>query len=166
MDRCFSASPSREAQASLHFERARSQSFCRPEGTQGARIRRVVLEEEFKRDYQRFLQASSRRHDSDGRPGLRADETAERDVAHQLPMIDDHVQFPDVRIEYDGRDGEHAVEDVEVMPPHYRGAHAAAKGASGFSCYRAIGARLGGAGGGSRSGGRGFDPRVAEELFE
>jgi hypothetical protein len=34
MDRCFSASPSREAQASLHFERARSQSFCRPEGTQ------------------------------------------------------------------------------------------------------------------------------------
>jgi hypothetical protein len=156
----------RELGHDAHLYRAYTKAADRLVG-QGARIRRVVLEEELKRDYQRFLQASNRRRrDSDGRPDRSADEIAEWARAHQLPVIDDHVQFPDVRIEYDGRDGERAVEDVEVMTPHYRGAHAAAKGASGFSCYRAIGARLGGAGGGSRSGGRGFDPRVAEELFE
>ena len=76
------------------------------------------------------------------------------------------MQFPDVRIEYDERDGRRAIEDLEVTTPHYRGAHAAAKGRAGFTCYRAIGARLGGGSGSSRSGGRGFDPRVAEELLE
>jgi hypothetical protein len=60
------------------------------------------------------------------------------------PDDGDHVQFPDVRIEYDGRDGQRLIEDVEVTTPHYRGAHAAAKA----------------------RGGRGFDPRVAEEILE
>lgn len=133
----------------------------------GARIRRVVLEEELKREYQRFLQASNRRRrDSDGRPDRTAGEITEWARAHQLPVRDDHVQFPDVRIEYDERDGRRAIEDLEVMTPHYRGAHAAAKGSAGFSCYRATGARLGGSSGSSRSGGRGFDPRVAEEMLE
>ena len=133
----------------------------------GAHVRRVVLEEELKREYQRFLQASNRqRRDSDGRPDRRAEEIAEWARTHQLPMVDDHVQFPDVRIEYDERDGRRAIEDVEVMTLHYRGAHAAAKGSAGFRCCRAIGARLGGASGSSRSGGRGFDPRVAEEILE
>ena len=39
------------------------------------------------------------RRDSDGRPDRSADEIAEWARAHQLPMGDDHVQFPDVRIE-------------------------------------------------------------------
>jgi len=81
-------------------------------------------------------------------------------------MDDEHVQFPDLRIEYDDRDGRVLTEDVEVTTAHYRGAHAAAKARSGFSCYRAVGARLGGGSGSSRSGGRGFDPRVAEEILE
>jgi len=133
----------------------------------GARLRRVVLEEELKREYQRFLQASNRRRrDSDGRPDRTADEIAEWARSHQLPLDGDSVQFPDVRIEYDERDGRRAIEDLEVTTPHYRGAHAAAKGRAGFTCYRAIGARLGGESGSSRSGGRGFDPRVAEELVE
>ncbi len=54
--------------------------------------------------------------------------------------------------------------DVEVLTPHYRGAHAAAKGSVGFACYRGGGACLvassGGRGGGGRSG-RG----LAEELL-
>jgi hypothetical protein len=132
----------------------------------GASIRRVVLEEALKREYQQFLQASNRRRPhSDGRPDRSADEIAEWARAHQLPLLNDHVQFPDVRIEYDDRDGRRAIEDLEVLTPHYRGAHAAAKGQAGFTCYRAVGARLGGAGGSSRSGGRGFDPRVAEEML-
>jgi hypothetical protein len=135
--------------------------------TRGARIRRVVLDDELKRAYQRFLQASNRRRrDSDGRPRRDADEIAQWARAHQLPLDDGHVQFPDVRIEYDERDGRPGIEDVEVTTPHYRGAHAAAKARAGFTRYRGIGARLGGMSGSSRSGGRGFDPRVAEELLE
>ena len=73
--------------------------------------------------------------------------TPERDAAeipggrseHHLPMVDDHVQFPDVRIEYEGRDGRRDVEDVEVMTPHYRGAHAAAKARPASRAIRAMG---------------------------
>jgi hypothetical protein len=136
----------------------------------GARLRRVVLEEELKRDYQRFLQAPNRgRRDASGRPDRDAEEIEQWARDRQLPSVDGHVEFPDVRIEYEERDGRRGVEDVEVTTPHYRGAHAEGKARAGFTCYRSVGARLGG----SRSGGvargtrgrRGFDPRVAEELL-
>jgi DNA-binding MarR family transcriptional regulator len=133
----------------------------------GARIRRVVLEEDLKRAYQRFLQASNRRRrDSEGRPDRSADEIAHWARTQQLPMDGDHVQFPDLRIEYEERDGRRVIENVEVTTPHYRGAHAAAKARSGFTRYRATGARLGGGSSSGRSGGRGFDPRLAEEILE
>lgn len=130
-----------------------------------ARIRRVVLDYELKREYQRFLQASNRgRRDSDGRPD-REDEEIERWAhEHHLPIVDDHVQFPDVRIEYDERDGRREVEDVEVTTEHYRGALAGAKARAGFTSYRAAGTRLGGSRKTGR-GGRGVDPRVAEEVL-
>ena len=136
-------------------------------GARGGRVHRVVLEEELKRDYQRFLHASNRRRrDSDGRPNRSADQVEQWAREHHLPMDGDHVQFPDLRIEYDDRDDRRAIEDIEVTTPHYRGAHAAAKARSGFARYRATGARLGGGSGSGRSGGRGFDPRVAEEFLE
>jgi hypothetical protein len=54
-----------------------------------------------------------------------------------------------VRIDYD-IDGHDDVLDVEVMTPHYRGAHAPGKSGSGFSLY--FSGRGGGGGrGGSRS---------------
>ena len=56
------------------------------------------------------------------------------------------------------------IEDLEVVTPHYRGAHAAAKARSGFTRYRAAGARVSGSGGSGR-GGRGRDARLAEELL-
>jgi hypothetical protein len=128
----------------------------------GARIHRVVLDHELKREYQRFLQAGNRgRPDADGRP-LRDQEQIERWAAlHDLPDIDGHVHFPDVRIEYEDRDGRAAVEDVEVETPHYRGAHAAAKARGGFTCYRSAGSRVGG---GSSRGSAPFDPKHAEDL--
>lgn len=130
----------------------------------GARIQRVVLDVELKRDYQRFLQASNRRRrDSDGRPNRTAEDIAGWAREHRLPMDDDHLQFPDVRIEYDDRDGRRVIEDLEVMTPHYRGSHAAAKGSAGFTVYRSRGASIGS--GSSRGGGGGFDPRVAEEWL-
>jgi hypothetical protein len=128
----------------------------------GGRIHRVVLDHELKRDYQRFLQAANRgRRNSHGQP-LRDHDRIERwALQHDLPYLDGHVHFPDVRIEYEDRDGRNAVEDVEVETPHYRGAHAAAKARSGFTCFRASGARLGG---GSTRGGAPFDPGHAEDL--
>lgn len=137
----------------------------------GARVRRILLEEELKRDYQRFLQASNRgRRDATGRPDRDPEEIERWARERRLPCVDGHVEFPDVRIEYDERDGRRGIEDVEVTTPHYRGAHASAKARAGFTCYRGVGARVGGMrlglAGGGRRGGRGFDPRLAEEVLQ
>ena len=125
---------------------------------QGADIRHVVLDGDLKREYQEWLQASNRgRADSDGRPDRDAAEIERWAREHDLPYFDERVHFPDFRIEYqlEGRDRH---EDVEVVTEHYRGAHAAGVARSGFRCY--------GRGGGSgRSGGRSFDPSVAEGFL-
>lgn len=131
----------------------------------GLRVDRVVLEEELKREYQRFLQEPNRgRRDSSGRPGRDAEAIARWAHEHDLPMVDEHVQFPDLRIECEREDGRREIEDVEVMTPHYRGAHAAGKVSAGFTRYGAIGARLGGASGGGRHG-HARDLHLAEEML-
>jgi len=132
---------------------------------EGAHIHRVLLDDELKREYQQFLQERTRgQDDSDGRPDREVEEVQAWAQEHNLPCDEEgHVQFPDVRIEYDIEGRDHTL-DVEVLTPHYRGAHAAAKGSAGFACYRGGGACLvassGGRGGGGRSG-RG----LAEELL-
>ena len=131
----------------------------------GARIQRVVLERDLKRDYQRFLQERNRdKSDSDGRPTRTREEVTEWAQEHDLPIANDRVQFPDFRIEYELPDGRREIEDVEVTTAHYRGAHAAGKVQAGFTRFRGVGGRVGG--GSSRAGGAPFDPRFAEELLE
>lgn len=131
----------------------------------GARIHRVVLGDELKREYQRFLQDGNRdRSDADGRPDRTPAEIEDWAYDHQLPVDHDSVQFPDVRIEFERPDGSRDREDIEVTTAHYRGAHAAAKVRAGFTRYRA---GRGGIGGGQvRTGGRAPDVRLAEELLE
>lgn len=146
-----------------HFHRAYERGAEKIRNS-GGRVRRVVLDYELKSDYQRFLQERNRqRRDSDGRPDRTVDEVREWASAHKLPYEDEHVQFPDVRIEYEDRDGRREIEDLEIVTPHYRGAHAAAKGRSGFQQYRSAGVRMGGRSGRGR--GRPFDPRVAEDIL-
>jgi hypothetical protein len=127
---------------------------------EGAYIRRVILDNELKAEYQEFLQERNRdREDSDGRPDRDPLEIREWAHEHDLPCDDDgHLQFPDCRIEYeiDGRD---RTLDIEVMTPHYRGAHAAAKAGSGFTLY--FPSRHSGGHGGGRDG-RG----LAEEFWK
>jgi hypothetical protein len=121
----------------------------------GANVRRVVLENDLKRDYQKWLQEHNRgRSDSDGRPDRDAREIEDWAREHDLPYFDESVHFPDFRLEYelDGRDRH---EDIEVVTDNYRGDHAADRARAGFTCY----------GGGGRSGGRPFDPRVAEDFI-
>ena len=121
-----------------------------------ARILRVELDREPKREYQRFLQERNRGdRDSDGRPDRTPDEIQEWAREQQLPYFDEQVHFPDVRIEYEDANGDVRWEDVEVTTEHYRGGHASAAARSGFSIYS-----------GGRSGGGGpFDPRAAEEFL-
>ena len=125
---------------------------------EGANIHRIVLENDLKREYQEFLQKRNRdRDDSDGRPDRDPLEIEDWAREHDLPCDDQgHVQFPDVRIEYD-IDGRNHTLDVEVMTPHYRGAHGAAKSGSGFRLYFTAHAGRG------RS--RGRTPSVIEELL-
>lgn len=149
---------SHDAQVYRAFQRAEARIR-----DQGGRVRRVVLDYELKRDYQRFLQARNRgRADNDGRPDRTAEEVAAWARQHDLPYFDDAVHFPDARIEYDddARDPRH--EDIEVVTPHYRGAHAAGAARSGFRRY---GAGFSGRGGGGGRGSRARRGGLADELL-
>ena len=65
-------------------------------------IRRVILEQNLKREYQAFLQDHNRnRADSDGRPDRSDDEIRDWAREHDLPYFDGQVHFPDYRIEYE-----------------------------------------------------------------
>jgi hypothetical protein len=129
----------------------------------GGRVRRVVLDYELKRDYQRFLHERNRgKKDCDGRPDREPEKIARWAREHELPYDDGHVRFPDARIEYEDRDGRSRHEDLEVVTGHYRGAHASGAAKSGFTCYLSIGCSVGGRGGGGR---RMAHPRIMEELI-
>lgn len=125
-------------------------------GGRDARILRVALDRELKRDYQRFLQERNRGHrDSDGRPDRTVEEIREWARQHDLPYFDDQVHFPDLRIEYEDANGDVRWEDLEVTTEHYRGAHGAAASRSGFSIHTS-----------GRSGrGATREPRLAEDFL-
>jgi hypothetical protein len=67
-----------------------------------ARIDRVVLDYELKREYQQWLhERDAGRDDADGRPDREPHEIEEWARQHDLPYFADQVHFPDVRIEYE-----------------------------------------------------------------
>lgn len=122
----------------------------------GARVERVLLDYELKREYQKWLHERDRdRDDYDGHPDRTADEIQTWAYEHDLPYFDDEVHFPDLRIEYQEADGRWDHEDVDVITPHYRGAHGASVARSGF-------VRFGGSS--ARVGGRSSDPDLAKEF--
>lgn len=111
----------------------------------GARIERVALDYELKREYQRWLHEHDHDCDDyDGHPDRDENERALWAADHDLPWFGGQVHFPDVRIEYEDVDGRHDHVDVEVLTVHYRGAHRAAASRSGFRTYRGSTARMGG----------------------
>src|SRR3989442_1185846 len=146
----------REVEHDMQVYRAYEREAARLQ-ERGARIERIVLDYELKREYQQFLQERNRgRGDSDGRPDRDKSEVQEWTYEHDLPYFDGHVHFPDARIEYVDIDGRLDHLDVEVVTLHYRGAHGAAASRSGFSTFR---------GSSARTGGSPFDPDYADEGF-
>jgi hypothetical protein len=133
----------------------------------GGRVMRVVLDYELKHDYQTFLHRTNRPDDADAR----AEAQAFADAV-QLPVVDDHLELPDLRLEYETANGQLAYCDVELATEHYARHQLAAKRAAGFVIYRAAGAgrsrgasgRGRGRGGHVRRGGTPFDPHHLERL--
>ena len=125
----------------------------------GGRMTRVVLDYELKRDYQQFLHRRDRSSEATFEGDLHA--FAE---ARQLPIVDGHLELPDLRLEYETADGRTETRDVEVVTEHYHEATLAAKEAAGFHLYLPVDSF---ALRGDRSG---RAPRsvhsLAEELFE
>lgn len=132
----------------------------------GARIDRIMLDHELKREYQTWLHERDHdRPDYDGHPDRTDEEVREWANEHDLPYFDDEVHFPDLRIEYRDADDRWDHDDIEVTTEHYRGGHAASVARSGFSCYGGSSLRIGGrasggGGGGAHHGG------LAEELWK
>lgn len=119
---------------------------------EGGRVTRVVLDYELKRDYQHFLHRDDRHDDID----LRADRRAFAE-AHDLTVVNDHLELPDLRIEYETETGRTEYRDVELVTEHYSRGQLAGKAHAGFSCYRASGGR-------TRRGGTPHDPHHLERL--
>jgi hypothetical protein len=111
----------------------------------GGRVQRIALDYELKRQYQQYLQANNKgKRSSDGRPDRTPTEIRAWAARHALAVVDGHVKFPDVRIEYLDAHEAPAVRDVELSTGHYTGRQRAAKAAAGFH-MRHAGGRLGGA---------------------
>lgn len=125
----------------------------------GGRVTRVVLDYELKRDYQVFLNRRDRQ----------ATATIDHDrqtfaEARQLPVIDGHLEIPDLRLEVELADGTRDVRDIEVVTEHYSRSQIAGKEQAGFALYRPARASGFGRSGGSGRGGTPVDPHTLEWL--
>lgn len=93
----------------------------------GGKNLRVVLDYELKKRVYHDL----------AKPGSDRTSAQKREVAdrHGLKMVGGKIPIPDIRIEYETRDGEKARVDVELATGHYRGRTLAEKVRAGFSIY-------------------------------
>lgn len=96
----------------------------------GGTVRSVVLDYELKK---RAYSAHAKARD------LPPAEFAERQRSvaqdNDLPLVDGHLVLPDLRIEYQCRDGQDRHIDLELATRNYRSQHLRAKAAAGFRMY-------------------------------
>jgi len=96
--------------------------------SQGGRNLRVILDYELKkRVYHDIAKLGSDRKSLTWKK-----EIAEK---HGLQLVRGKIPLPDLRIEYETRDGEMARVDLELATEHYRGRNLAEKVRAGFSIY-------------------------------
>src|SRR6266700_2976676 len=108
---------------------------------EGFQPRRIKLDYELKRDVQRDLARERRKWGGDLK-------IVRQDIArkHNLPIVDNTIQIPDLRIEYQAEDGSSmgggsGSVDLEYVTDHYKGAQIATKRAAGFTMYHEQGGR-------------------------
>lgn len=91
---------------------------------EGARVVRVTIDADLKRDVAKALGG-----------GTRATLAQKQEVAEALGLrvVDGRLQIPDVRLEIEHADGRTEERDLELVTEHYRRAHLAAK--TGSRCY-------------------------------
>ena len=95
---------------------------------QGGKNLRVLLENEIKRRVNHDLAKLGEEQNS---PECKR-EVAER---HDLQMVREKIPVPDIRIEYETRDGENARIDLELATGNYRGRPLTEKIRAGFAVY-------------------------------
>lgn len=93
----------------------------------GGTVRRVVLDAELKGEL-----ASARNRLG---AGADAERTAAAAEALHLRVVGGAVQVPDVRLEYETREGTQARVDLELATEHYKPSQVAAKAQAGFQIY-------------------------------
>jgi hypothetical protein len=97
----------------------------------GATVRRVVLDAELKGRL-----AAARNRPGAGDPARR---TVQAALDLQLHVVDGAVRVPDLRLEYETRDGSMGRVDLELATEHYKPGQVAAKAAAGFTIYAPAG---------------------------
>lgn len=91
---------------------------------------RVVLDYELKRDLYRDLATLKSLP-----PAEQEAKRSEIAQEHGLKVVNGKIPLPDLRIEYETRDHEHARIDLELATRAYRGQHLSEKAKAGFSIY-------------------------------
>jgi hypothetical protein len=120
--------------------------------SEGGHVTRAVLDFELKHDYQTFLNRKDKPEDADFDADLQS-----FSAQSGLPIVDGHLELPDLRIEYETEDGRLEHRDVELLTEHYSRGQLAGKAQSGFRLYRSgHGGHVGS--GNSRHGGTPLDP--------
>jgi DNA-binding PadR family transcriptional regulator len=131
----------------------------------GGTIRSVVLEGDLKCEVYHRAQPGGALSD-DLRHALLFE------AAHrcEIPVVNDHLEFPDIRVEYDMPRGHGGRVDLELITAQYRGGAIAAKAAAGFTMYSAGGSAsrgihgLGGSDGCRGSAGHWYDRSLSGLL--
>jgi len=117
----------REAHHDADLYRLYQKAAAKIEG-QGGRNLRVVLDYELKRYlYRDLAKLGKDRNSAAGKHAIAP--------KHGLQVVRGKIPVPDVRIEYETRDGERARVDLELATGHYRGRNLSEKVRAGFSLY-------------------------------
>ena len=96
----------------------------------GGKVQRVVLDYELKK-----LAFSPLAKARDLAPLAYAELQQEVAEENRLQIVDGRLVLPDVRVEYEGPDGEARYIDLELATQNYRSAHIRGKAAAGFRVY-------------------------------
>jgi hypothetical protein len=112
----------REANHDAELYRLYQKEAARIEA-KGGRNFRVILDYELKRKINREIA----RLGPEARPEIAA--------RHGLQVVRNKIPVPDLRIEYQTREGDAARVNLELVTEHYRGRHVADKVHAGFSLY-------------------------------